>query len=146
MLAHCQSSAWHTPSTSARFRKRRSKSALRSAAAFTRSRSPGPGRAPQPGGPSARGHRECSFGSLDAMIRSDAAGLEERAVRMRELLASDRADEVTWFGLGQTLLALGRAAEAVEPLREAVRLRPDYTAAHRDLGRALLETGRGGPR
>src|SRR5262245_40877393 len=76
------------------------------------------------------------------MIGSNSAALEERAARMRELLARDRADEVTWFGLGQTLLALGRAAEAVDALREAVRLRPDYTAAHRDLGRALLEVGR----
>jgi len=76
------------------------------------------------------------------MIRTDSAALEERAARMRELLARDRADEATWFGLGQTLLALGRAAEAVEALREAVRLRPSYTAAHRDLGRALLDAGR----
>jgi len=76
------------------------------------------------------------------MMRADSTALEERAARMRELLGRDRADEVTWFGLGQTLLALGRAAEAAEALREAVRLRPDYTAAHRDLGRALLDAGR----
>jgi Flp pilus assembly protein TadD len=76
------------------------------------------------------------------MIRTGSSGLEERAARMRELLARDGADEVVWFGLGQTLLALGRPAEAVDPLREAVRLRPDYSAAHRDLGRALLEAGR----
>jgi superkiller protein 3 len=76
------------------------------------------------------------------MSPSDPAALEERAARMRELLARDRADEVTWFGLGQTLLALGRPGEAADALREATRLRPDYSAAHRDLGRALLEAGR----
>jgi tetratricopeptide (TPR) repeat protein len=76
------------------------------------------------------------------MLRADSPALEERAARMREILARDRTDEVTWFGLGQTLLALERPAEAAEALREAVRLRPDYTAAHRDLGRALLEAGR----
>ncbi len=76
------------------------------------------------------------------MIRTGSAALEERATRMRELLGHDGADEVTWFGLGQTLLALGRPAEAAEALREAVRLRPDYSAAHRDLGRALLEADR----
>jgi tetratricopeptide (TPR) repeat protein len=75
-------------------------------------------------------------------MRGEADGLEKRAARMREILARDRADEVTWFGLGQTLLALGRAAEAADALREAVSLRPAYTAAHRDLGRALLEAGR----
>src|SRR5215468_9946177 len=68
--------------------------------------------------------------------------LEQRAERMREILERERDDEATWFGLGQTLLALGRAEEAAAALREAVRLRPDYTAAHRDLGRALLEAGR----
>jgi tetratricopeptide (TPR) repeat protein len=82
------------------------------------------------------------FDSLGAMIGTDSAVLEERATRMRELLARERDDATTWFGLGQTLLALGRPAEAVEALGEAVRLRPSYTAAHRDLGRALLEAGR----
>ena len=76
------------------------------------------------------------------MLRTDSAALEERAARMRELLARAGSDEVTWFGLGQTLLALGRAAEAADALHEAVRLCPAYTAAHRDLGRALLEAGR----
>jgi len=68
--------------------------------------------------------------------------LEERAAKLREILAREPGDEVAWFGLGQTLLALGRAEEAAEALREAVRLLPGYTAAHRDLGRALLEVGR----
>ncbi len=89
----------------------------------------------------AEGHPHCSFGSLAGTMRGEAPGLEERAARMREILARDRADEVTWFGLGQTLLALGHAEEAVEALREAVRLKPAYTAAHRDLGRALIEAG-----
>src|SRR5215471_4965392 len=68
--------------------------------------------------------------------------LEARAAKLREILERERGDEVAWFGLGQTLLALGRGADAADALREAVRLRPDYTAAHRDLGRALLEAGR----
>src|SRR5215468_8622807 len=76
------------------------------------------------------------------MLPGDSADLEERAARMRELLGPDRADEAIWFGLGRTLLELGRPAEAADALREALRLRPDYTAAHRDLGRALLEAGR----
>ena len=71
------------------------------------------------------------------MLPADSAALEERAARMRELVARGRADEVTWFGLGQTLLALGRPTEAADALREAVRRRAAYTAAHRD-----LQTGR----
>jgi tetratricopeptide (TPR) repeat protein len=76
------------------------------------------------------------------MLRTDSAALEERAARMRELLAREGSDEATGFGLGQTLLALGRAAEAADALQEAVRLSPSYTAAYRDLGRALLESSR----
>ena len=36
----------------------------------------------------------------------------------------------------------GFAEEAVAEYREAVRLKPDYTAAHRGLGRALERAGR----
>lgn len=46
-----------------------------------------------------------------------------------------------WFGLGQSLMALGRPSEAVEPLENAARIDPFYTAAFRELGRAHLESG-----
>ena len=67
--------------------------------------------------------------------------LEERAARLRELLARDADDATSWFSLGRALLELGRHEEALEPLRHAVTLSPAYTAAHRDLGRALLASG-----
>jgi tetratricopeptide (TPR) repeat protein len=68
--------------------------------------------------------------------------LEARVARSRELLTKDPNDEVLWFGLGQALLVLQRADEAVEAFRRSIALRPDYTAAHRDLGRALLAAER----
>ena len=68
--------------------------------------------------------------------------LEERAERLRALLADSPDDAMGWFGLGRALLELSRAEEAVLPFRRAITLDPDYTAAHRDLGRALLDCGR----
>ena len=73
------------------------------------------------------------------MARLDSATLEEQAARIRELLDADREDAILWFGLGQTLLSLGRPGDAIEAFEAATRLDPDYTAAFRDLGRAHLE-------
>jgi tetratricopeptide (TPR) repeat protein len=70
-----------------------------------------------------------------------ATQLEQRAERLRALLADAPDDAMAWFGLGRALLELGRADEAVAPFRRATTLDPGYTAAHRDLGRALLDCG-----
>lgn len=75
------------------------------------------------------------------MSAAEQQRLEERAARLRELLAREPQDATGWFGLGRALLELMRPEEAVEPFRRAVAIEPDYTAAHRDLGRALLEAG-----
>jgi tetratricopeptide (TPR) repeat protein len=72
---------------------------------------------------------------------ADTQALEQRAARLRELIARDESDATSWFSLGRALLELGRHEEALEPLRRAVALSPDYTAAQRDLGRALLASG-----
>ena len=63
--------------------------------------------------------------------------------RLRQTLEKDSSDATSWVGLGGALLGLGRADEAVDPLRHAVTIDPDSTTAHRDLGRALLESGHG---
>src|SRR5262249_59613623 len=52
-------------------------------------------------------------------------------------------DAETHWRLGHALLHLvGRPAEAVGPLQEAIRLRPDLVAAHGELGTALALLGR----
>ncbi len=47
-----------------------------------------------------------------------------------------------WYNLGFTLADLGRTAEAITALEEAVRLRPAYFSAHQKLGQLLLAAGR----
>ncbi len=51
-------------------------------------------------------------------------------------------DPVVRFGLAAAYLDAGRAEEAVVEYTEAIRLKPDYSAAHRGLGRALERAGR----
>ena len=43
--------------------------------------------------------------------------------------------------LGDTLLAAGRAPEALAPLERALELRPDIAEAHNNLGLALIQSG-----
>ena len=75
------------------------------------------------------------------MARLEPQVLEERAAKLRTLLEKDPADATGWFGLARTLLELERPGEAIVPLRRALAVDPGYTAAHRELGRALLESG-----
>jgi Flp pilus assembly protein TadD len=51
-------------------------------------------------------------------------------------------DPVVRFGLAGAYLDAGQADLAVAEYAEAVRLKPDYSAAHRGLGRALERAGR----
>ncbi len=75
------------------------------------------------------------------MARADAAETLDRVAKLRALLDRDPDDATTWFTLGRTLLDLSRAREAIDAFGHALARNPRYTAAHRDLGRALLEAG-----
>ena len=75
------------------------------------------------------------------MARAEAAEIEERVAKLRELLHRDPDDPSSWFTLGRALLELARWREAIEAFQHALARNPRYTAAHRDLGRALLEAG-----
>jgi len=75
------------------------------------------------------------------MTRADAAGTEERVAKLRALIDRDPDDATTWFGLGRALIDLSRWREAIDAFGHALARNPRYTAAHRDLGRALLEAG-----
>src|SRR5262245_47636707 len=75
------------------------------------------------------------------MARVDAAELEDRVAKLRALLDRDPDDATSWFTLGRALLELARHREAIDAFGHALARNPRYTAAHRDLGRALLEAG-----
>jgi superkiller protein 3 len=75
------------------------------------------------------------------MARPDQDELEARAAKLRELTLRDPDDASTWFTLGRTLFDLARFREAVEAFGHCLGRNPRYTAAHRDLGRALFEAG-----
>jgi len=62
-----------------------------------------------------------------------------------EAMLKDQPDEVMiWYGLGNEYFKLGRWAEAVNALRQVVRLNPDYTAAYQMLGSALMNAAQPG--
>ena len=75
------------------------------------------------------------------MAQTDAAETLDRVAKLRALLDRDPDDATSWFTLGRALLDLARWGEAVDAFGHALARNPRYTAAHRDLGRALLEAG-----
>ena len=58
---------------------------------------------------------------------------------MAELMPDD---PVVRFGLAGAYLQAGQAENAVREYEATIRLKPDYSAAHRGLGRALERAGR----
>lgn len=59
----------------------------------------------------------------------------------RRLLEKDPENAMLLYSLGGELLRGGRTAEAVAYLERAVEAKPDYSAAYRSLGRALVAQG-----
>lgn len=59
------------------------------------------------------------------------------AARFEQLLASGKDGALLRFGLGTQYLKAGDGPRAVEHLRRAVELDPDYSAAWKLLGKAL---------
>jgi Flp pilus assembly protein TadD len=66
----------------------------------------------------------------------------EREAQFRKLAADHPASPMGHFSLGKLLLDERRYAEAVESLRTAVSLQPDYAAALVALADALAGAGR----
>jgi len=66
----------------------------------------------------------------------------EREAQFRKLAADHPHSPMGHFSLGKLLLDERRYAEAVESLRAAVALQPDYAAALVSLGDALAGAGR----
>ena len=59
----------------------------------------------------------------------------DRIAEFEEVRELDPDDPVVRFGLAGAYLEAGQAEDAVVEYREAIRLKPDYSAAYRGLGR-----------
>jgi Flp pilus assembly protein TadD len=66
----------------------------------------------------------------------------DRIAEFKEVVEMMPDDPVVRFGLAGAYLDAGQADLAVVEYACAVRLKPDYSAAHRGLGRALERAGR----
>jgi len=66
----------------------------------------------------------------------------DRIAEFKEVAELMPDDPVVRFGLAGAYLDAGQPENAAEVYREAIRLKPDYSAAHRGLGRALERAGR----
>ena len=64
-----------------------------------------------------------------------------RADMFRKLLERDPENPMVLYSLGSELFKEEKYSEAREHLIRAVRNKPDYSVAHRTLGRTLYELG-----
>jgi tetratricopeptide (TPR) repeat protein len=64
-----------------------------------------------------------------------------RLEQFRQIVELDPDDYFSHFGYASALFDAGRYPEAVVEYRKAIRLKPDYSAAFRDLGKALEKSG-----
>jgi len=67
---------------------------------------------------------------------------EERIQVLVQTLKEDPNDPLGYYLVGMEYYKMARYDEAVSAYRRAIELMEDYTAAHRDLGKALREAGR----
>jgi Flp pilus assembly protein TadD len=67
---------------------------------------------------------------------------QDRIAEFREVLDLMPEDPVVRFGLAGAYLDAGQPESAATEYREAIRLKPDYSAAYRGLGRSLERVGR----
>ncbi len=64
-----------------------------------------------------------------------------RIEMLKQMIAQQPDNPLFYYTLGKELLTAHQPVEATEALRRAVDLNPNYTAAYRELGRALTQAG-----
>jgi Flp pilus assembly protein TadD len=67
---------------------------------------------------------------------------EDRLEQLRRIAEREPNDEVAQYGFGKACLDHGLLEEAIGALTRTTQINPGYSAAYRDLGRALSEAGR----
>ncbi|HLC40853.1 MAG TPA: tetratricopeptide repeat protein [Methylomirabilota bacterium] len=68
--------------------------------------------------------------------------MNEKIIQFREVAELFPDDPTTRFGLASAYLEHGEFEAAAREFQEVTRLKPDYTAGYRGLGRALEKAGR----
>ncbi len=66
---------------------------------------------------------------------------DSRIQQLEELLQTNSDDALLQYSLGLEYLKGGEAGQAIPPLRAAIRLQAKYSAAYRELGKALEQAG-----
>ena len=59
------------------------------------------------------------------------------------MLRDQPDNEMIWYGLANEFTKLENWPEAINALRNVLRVKPDYTAAYQMLGSALMSAGKG---
>jgi len=65
-----------------------------------------------------------------------------RIQQLEEFLKTNPENALIQYSLGLEYLKVREAGKAILNLREAIRIQPDYSAAYRDLGKALALDGK----
>jgi tetratricopeptide (TPR) repeat protein len=74
-------------------------------------------------------------------MRKDAGQKDSSVIATRQAVEKDSDDAFNWLASGLSLLQAGRAREAAEALRQALKRNPDATDVRYYLACALLESG-----
>jgi len=67
---------------------------------------------------------------------------EDRLRVLRDAIKEEPGDPLGYYLLGMEYAKLRRHLDAIDALETAIRINPDYTAAYRELGKALRDAGR----
>jgi Flp pilus assembly protein TadD len=72
---------------------------------------------------------------------ADESHEPSRLEQFRQIVDMDPEDYFSHFGYASELFDAGQYREAAQEFRETIRLKPDYSAAYRELGKALEKAG-----
>ena len=82
-------------------------------------------------------------GCLTLLVRAlSAASPADRLTLLEEAVKTDESSTVAGFLLAQELATAGKRLEAISALRKVLQQRPDWPAAHYDLGNAYFDERR----
>lgn len=67
---------------------------------------------------------------------------EEKIRVLKDSIREEPGDPVGYYLLGMEYAKMERHLDAIDAFERAIRMKPDYTAAYRELGKSLRDAGR----